>query len=315
MIITAKGQEHHELLDLMDAVRQIYSDSKIIIVGCLASWVLCRLNFSFVWLLLILACCRTQYGLYIRRVKRVVRDEIYRYEARKTLQQGESVEWVNTIVGKLWHLYERRLCDELVRYINAELARKVDVEHNPQKVVIHSLEVIERPLRITKVKAYSKPNTPNFILEAYFLVDIEPIHGHQHLHFLEVPLVDMSIVHERPNRDHHDLSVQVRQFTGSGTVQLEFDFQSMHPHLLQPHLEIQEKPEMDCTIRTISHHHFPFHFAHHVDWRNVVERQIREGLKRTFHQPLPLPFNLLGEGLMFNIMRGLWYWKRYQEGL
>lgn len=214
MIITAKGQEHHELLDLMDAVRQIYSDSKIIIVGCLASWVLCRLNFSFVWLLLILACCRTQYGLYIRRVKRVVRDEIYRYEARKALQQGESVEWVNTIVGKLWHLYERRLCDELVRYINAELARKVNVEHNRQKVVIHSLEVIERPLRITKVKTYSKPNTPNFILEAYFLVDIEPIHGHQHLHFLEVPLVDMSIVHERPNRDHHDLSVQVRSSQG-----------------------------------------------------------------------------------------------------
>ena len=311
----AKGQDPHELFDLMGTVQQVYSDSKIIVVGCLASWALCRLNFSFAWLFFILACCRTQYELYIRRVKRVARDEIYRYEARRTLKRGESVEWVNTLIGKLWHLYERRICDELVRYINTELAQKTDVQDNPQRVVIHSLEVIERPLRITKVQTYSKPDSPNFILKAHFRVDIEPLHGHQHLRFLDAPLVDMSIIHERPDRKHHDLSVQVRQFTGSGTVQLEFDFQSMRPHLLQPHLEIQEKPEMDCTIRPISLHHFPFHFAHQVDWRKVVERQIREGLGRAFHQPLPLPFNLLGEGLTLSIMRGLWHWHRYRDGL
>lgn len=311
---TTEGQKHHGLLGFIASVQQIYAESKIIILGCLASWLLCRSNFGLVWLLFILACCRTQYGLYIRRVKRIIRDEVYRYESRKTLQRGESAEWVNIVVGKLWHLYERRVCAELVRYVNAELARKTE-GHNPQRVIVHSMETIERPLQITKVKASSKPDSPNFVLEVHFRVDIEPVNGHQHLHFLDAPLIDMTVVHEHPDRKHSDLSVHIRQFTGSGIVQLEFDFQSMRPHLLRPHIEISEKPAMDCTIRTISQHHFPFHFSHSVDWRKTVERQIREGLSRAFHQPLPLPFNVFGESIMLSIMRGLWHWHRYRDGL
>lgn len=298
---------HPESFDLLAAIQQTCSESKIIIVACLASWLLCRLNGGAVWLVFILACCRTQYNLSLRRVERAICDELRRYQAQKTLQHGESVEWINTIVGKLWHLYERQICDELVRYINAELARREGIEDNPQQVVIHSLEMIEQPLRITKVRTYSKSDSPNFILEGDFSVKIQQPHGHQHLHFLDAPLADLSIVHERPDRKHHDLAVQIKQFVGTGVVRLEFDLQSLHPHLLQPHLEIQEKPHMDCTIRTISHHHFPFHFAHHVDWRRVVEQQIREGLGRAFHQPLPLPFTFMGEGMMLKLMRALWH--------
>lgn len=311
---TIEGQNHHGLLDFIDSVQQIYAESKIIIVGCLASWVLCRSHFSLVWLFFILACCRTQYGLYTRRVKRIIRDEVCRYESQKLLHKGESVEWINIIVGRLWHLYERRICAELVRYVNAELARKTDGE-NPQQVVIQSLEGIERPLRVTKIKAPSKPESPNFFLEVHFRVDIEPVNGHQHLHFLDAPLIDLSVVHQHPGRKHNDLSVHVRQFTGSGIVQLEFDFQSLRPHLLRPHLEISEKPAMDCTIRTISQHHFPFHFSHSIDWRKTVERQIREGLGWAFHQPLPLPFNVFGESLWLSIMKGLWHLHRYRDGL
>lgn len=302
-------------IDLLASVYQTYTESKIIVVGCLASWFLCRLNFGFAWLILILAFCRTQYNLSIRRVQRAIRDELRQYQTRKTLERGESVEWINIIMGKLWHLYERRLGDMVVRYVNAELARKGEVEGNPQRIVVHSLEVIEKPLRITKVKAYPKPGSPNLILEGQFSVTIQQPYGRQHLHFLDAPLVDLSIVHEQPDRKHHDLAVHIREFTGSGVMQLEFDFQTMHPHLLQPHLEIQGKPHMDCTIKTISHHHFPFHFAHQVDWRKVVERQIREGLGRVFHQPLPLPFNLFGEGIILKIMTGLWHWHRYRDEL
>lgn len=311
---TVKATKHHRLVEFIHSVQQIYSESKVIIVGCLASWLLCRSKFGLVWLIFILACCRTHYGLYIRRVKRIIRDEVNRYESRKILQRGESAEWMNIIVKRLWHLYERRLCAELVRYVNAELARNTDGD-NPQRVVMHSVTGIERPLRITKIKSPCQPDSPNFFLEVHFQVDIEPVNGHQHLHFLDAPLIDMSIVHEHPDRKHNDLSVHVRQFTGSGVVQLEFDFRSMRPHLLRPHLEISEKPSMDCTIRTISQHHFPFHFAHSVDWRKTVERQIRDNLGRVFHQPLPLPFHLFGESVWLSIMRGLWHLHRYRDAL
>ncbi|KAI9931407.1 hypothetical protein ASPWEDRAFT_66683 [Aspergillus wentii DTO 134E9] len=301
------GKSKEQPIDLVDVISQTYSESKIIVVACLTSWLLCRLNFGAAWLLLILAFLRTQHQLSLRRAERSIRDELIRGQAEKTLQKGESVEWINSVIGKLWHLYEPQICNQIVRYVNHELGGQVD----SKKVVIHSLALFEQPLRVLKIKAYSKPNSPNFILDAEFCLKITPPDDHR-VHLLEIgahePLIDMAIVHTNTD-DHkaHDLAVQVKNFTGTGVVRFEIDLESLHPHLLQPHIELEEKPKMDCTIRTISHHHFPFHFAHHVDWRRVVEMQIRAGLGRAFHQPLPLPFGIWGEGMMVKIMRGMWH--------
>lgn len=300
------------LTDTLDTIEQTYKESKVIVVGCLASWTLCRLNFGFVWLILLLAVCRTQYQVSIRRVERTIRDELHRYHGSKRLQRGESVEWINVALERVWHLYERRICDYIVRYVNAGLARPGS-ETPAQKVTVQSLASMDHPLRFTKFTTFSKPEAPNWILEGHFRVDLAPpwIWDPRH-HLVErshaEPLIDMTIAHSRQEHRHHDLLVQVRQFTGTGTLRLEVDFEGAEPRIHPPLIEFHDQPQIDCTMRTVSQHHFPFHFAHHVDWRKVVGMQIREGLGWAWHRPLPLPFfHFLGQRLVVRVMT--WWWQ------
>lgn len=65
----------YEISDILLTIEKTYSESKIIIVGRLISWTLCPLNFSFVWLILLLYICRTYYELTTRRIHRAIRDE------------------------------------------------------------------------------------------------------------------------------------------------------------------------------------------------------------------------------------------------
>ncbi|KAE8151658.1 hypothetical protein BDV25DRAFT_152419 [Aspergillus avenaceus] len=300
------------LNETLDFIEQTCKESKLIIVACLVSWTLCRLHFRFIWLVFVLAVCRTQYQVSLRRIERAIRDELRRYHAQKVLQRGESVEWVNGILGRVWHIYQRRIVDELVRYVNTGLARR-DADASAQKVIIHSLALVEQPLRFTKVMTYQKPESRNFIFEGHFRVDLSPPEDHR-AHMLErihtEPLLDMAIVHDKPDRKNHDLAVQVRHFTGTGVLRLEIDLEGLEPHILQPQIEMPEPPQIDCTIKTVSQHHFPFHFSHHVDWRKLVEMQIREGLGWAFHRPLPLPFHFFGEKFLVKMMTWWWHLNR-----
>ncbi|KAE8383748.1 hypothetical protein BDV26DRAFT_250726 [Aspergillus bertholletiae] len=296
--------------ETLDFIEQTYKESKLIIVGCLVSWTLCRLHFRFVWLLIILAVCRTHYQVSIRRIERAIRDELHRYHSQKILQRGESVEWVNEALGRAWHLYQRQICKRLVQYVNAGLAQRSD-DSSPQKLVIHSLAVVDQPLRFTKVMIYSKPQSRNLIFEGHFRIDLRPPQD-QRMHLMDIvhtgePLIDLAIVHEKPDRKNHDLVVHIRQVTGAGIVRLEIDLERLEPHILEPQIELQDQPQIDCTIRSVSQHHFPFHFAHHIDWRRAVETQIREGLGWAFHRPLPLPFHFLGERFLVKMMT--WWWQ------
>ncbi|RHZ57465.1 uncharacterized protein CDV56_101833 [Aspergillus thermomutatus] len=291
-----------------DTIEQIYSESKIIIVGCLASWALCRLRFGCIGLLLVLSICRTYYELTTRRIQRAIRDETRRHHAQRILARGETVHWINELLDRIWHLYERPLCEQIVQHVNAGLSRTVSKpgEPAPQRVVLHSLASIERPLRFNRVHIAHRPDSDTMILEGEFTL-------HQTAH---EPLINLRVHHHtNPHKQtSHDLEIQIREFTGVGILRLEIDCSGSHPAIRQPQIELRGQPKMDCTVKTLSHHNFPFHFAHHVDWRKVVEMQIREGLGRAFKSPLPLPLvKLLGEGLLVKILQWLWQVERYWE--
>ncbi|GES58760.1 hypothetical protein ATEIFO6365_0004091100 [Aspergillus terreus] len=303
--------------DALDTIEQIYKDSKVIIFGCLASWTIYHLRLGVVGLILLLAVCRTYYELSLRRVERAIRDETRRYHAKDVLRRGESVEWMNRILVRLWHLYQQRICDHIVRYVNHGLAGRPDPpgaegESPAPKVVIQSLALVEQPIRILHIRTYTRPESGNFVIEGTFRVDLAPPPDHHHRRPLRTrePLVDLVIVHDKQqDRRQNDIAVQVRQFTGTGLVRLEIDFQGDEPHILQPQIELQGQPQIDCTYRSVSQHHFPFHFAHHIDWRKMVEVQIREGLGWAFHRPLPL-LHLLGGRLLIRMMTWWWMLKR-----
>ncbi|EAW08557.1 uncharacterized protein ACLA_032930 [Aspergillus clavatus NRRL 1] len=294
-----------EISSILFILEQTYAESKIIIVACLTSWTLCRLHFSSIWLFLLLGICRTAYQLSIQRAQRSIRDESRRYHAQKILGRGETVHWVNHVLDKVWHLYERPICEHIVRQVNAGLPPG-------QRVVLRSLASVERPLRLNRVRIshYGKPG--NMILEGEFVVEIRPFQapGFHLVERITEPLIDLTVLQSAGRKNqNHDLEVQVREFVGAGVIRLEIDCQGLQPCILQPQIELQGQPMIDCTVKTLSQHHFPFHFAHQVDWRKVVEMQIREGLGRAFRSPLPLPF-ALGENALVKIMRWLWQMDR-----
>ncbi|PWY66763.1 hypothetical protein BO70DRAFT_366455 [Aspergillus heteromorphus CBS 117.55] len=303
-----------EPVNVLEILQQTYDDSRIIVVVCLAAWCIGRLELGFTWLFIVLGVCRAYAVVSSTRVQRIIRDECRRYHARKILADGETVEWVNGVMQRFWHMYQDRICEHLVQYVNNGLARRMlaDAETTPsRKVVMHSLALIDLPLRFTRVFVHSKPLSPNLIVEGQFQVNIAPHPSHRHLvERTGHPLIDLTIVHDRSARDsrhrNNDLAVQVRQFSSTGSLRVELDLEGAHPFLLQPHIELQEHPKMDCTIKSISQHHFPLHFAHQVDWRRVVEMQLREGLGWAFRRPLPLlPFSP-GERWLLRVMT--WWW-------
>lgn len=314
---------HEALREALRAIEQVYRESKVIIIGCLASWSIYHLRLGFVGFLLLLAVCRTYYDLSRRRIERAILDETRRYHAKHVLKHGETAEWMNTIIGRLWHLYQQRICDHIVRYVNRGLALRggtgtgIDADTNgegdalSQKVVIQSLALVEQPFRFLKFTTYTRSGSRNFIVEGQFQVDLAPPMDHRRLHLLHhEPLLDLMIVQDKTHdRKQHDLAVQVRQFTGTGVLRLEIDFEGAEPQILRPQIELQGQPQIDCTYRAVSQHHFPFHFAHHIDWRKVVEMQIREGLGWAFHRPLPL-LHLMRGGLVIRMMTWWWQLKR-----
>lgn len=305
----------YALWEALRAIEQVYRESKVIIIGCLASWSIYHLRLGFVGFLLLLAVCRTYYDLSRRRIERAILDETRRYHAKHVLKHGETAEWINTIIDRLWHLYQQRICDHIVRYVNRGLALRggTDGEGDTlsQKVVIQSLALVEQPFRFLKFTTYTRSGSRNFIVEGQFQVDLAPPMDHRRLHLLHhEPLVDLVIVQDKTHdRKQHDLAVQVRQFTGRGVLRLEIDFEGAEPQILRPQIELQGQPQIDCTYRAVSQHHFPFHFAHHIDWRKVVEMQIREGLGWAFHRPLPLLHFMRG-GLVIRMMTWWWHFKR-----
>ncbi|PYH98454.1 hypothetical protein BO71DRAFT_371145 [Aspergillus ellipticus CBS 707.79] len=301
-----------EPFDLLEVLGQTYNDSRIIVVVCLAAWVVGSFDLGFTWLFFVLAVCRAYAVVSLTRVQRVIRDECRRYHAIKILARGETVEWANGLLERFWHMYQNQICDHIVRYVNNGLARRLLGESGtaPQKVVVHSLALIDLPLRFTRVFVHPKPSSPNLIVEGQFQVNIAPHPSHRHLiERAGHPLIDLTIEHDKTSRDYrhrdHDLAVQVRRFASTGTLRLELDLEGDHPFLLQPQIDLQEHPKMDCTIKSISQHHFPLHFAHQVDWRRVVEMQLREGLGWAFHRPLPLPFSS-GERWLLRVVT--WWW-------
>lgn len=303
------------LWEVLHTIEQIYKESKVIIIGCLASWSLYHLRLGFIGLLLLLAACRTYYDLSRRRVERAILDETRRYHAKHVLKHGETAEWLNTIIGRVWHLYQTRICDHIVRHVNRGLALRGSTEGEgaspSQRVVIQSLALVEQPFRFLKFTTYTRSGSRNFIVEGQLQVDLTPPMDHRRLHLLHnEPLLDLVIVQEKTNdRKQHDLAVQVRQFTGTAVFRLEIDFEGAEPQILRPQIELQGQPHIDCTYRTVSQHHFPFHFSHHIDWRKVVEMQIREGLGWAFHRPLPL-LHLVSGGLVMQMMTWWWHLKR-----
>jgi Ca2+-dependent lipid-binding protein len=315
----------YEFSNLVLTIEQTYSESKIIILGCLTSWTLCRLKFGCVWLILLLYICRTYYKLTTRRIKRAIRDETRRYHARKILAAGETVNWLNELLDRIWHLYEQPLCQQIVQHVNAGLSGGISIpgKPSPRRVVLHSLAPIEHPIHFTRVKVVQRPDSDTIILESEFTLRIRQLHTHGfHLfhHASNEPLVNLRVHHTDKKGADHDLEIQIRELVASGILRLEIDCSRSHPAILQPHIELRGQPNMDCSVRPLSHHTFPFEFEfpHHVDWRTVLEMQIREVLRRAFKTPLSLPLSLpfvglLGERVLVRTMRWLWQVERYWE--
>ncbi|KAF7114466.1 hypothetical protein CNMCM5793_008770 [Aspergillus hiratsukae] len=314
----------YESSDLLLTIEETYSESKIIILGCLTSWILCRLNFGCIWLILLLYICRTYYELTTRRIHRAIRDETRRYHAQRILAAGETVNWLNELLDKIWYLYEQPLCQEIVQHVNAGLSGAITRpgEASPQRVVLHSLAAIEHPLHFNRVKIAQRPDSDIIIIESEFTLQVRQRHTHGlHLlhHTAHEPLINLRVYHtDRQKHADHDREIQIRELVAAGILRLEIDCSRSHPAILQPQIELRGQPKMDCSVRTLSHHNFPFEFAHHVDWRDILEMHIGEVLRRAFKSPLSLPLSWpfvgsLGERVLVRIMRWLWQVERYWE--
>ncbi|OJJ45896.1 hypothetical protein ASPZODRAFT_133764 [Penicilliopsis zonata CBS 506.65] len=327
-------------------IDQPLAECRVIVVVCLVSWTLSRLHWSPVWLLLVLAVCRTRHRVCLGRTERSLRDELERQEARQRSQtHGESVEWVNGLLDKLWTQYEQPLCARAVRYINGELAATAST----QQIVLGAVETFPQPLRWNRVRVSSaSPGSANLILEGEFEIEIAPPlvhrhrrHRHRHrsrsrsrsrqlLRRGQAPLVALSIRYNQTAvaAGQHDLAVQIYRFSSRGRVRVELVLDAEQPQILPPQIELADRPVLDCTLRTLHHEdhdlhdddddddderggkhrkhlHFPFHFAHHIDWRRVVESQIRAGLGRAFHEPLALT--------AFWLRLTRWFWHFHEE--
>ncbi|PKY04670.1 hypothetical protein P168DRAFT_289554 [Aspergillus campestris IBT 28561] len=325
--------QYPDLRHVLETVEQTFCESKIIVIVCLTAWAIRRLNLGFVWIIVLLAFCRTQQRVTLRRIQHAIHDELRRHHAQKNARErGESVLWLNVLLGRVWHQYERPICQRILRYINSNLARQGN-DSPAEAVILESWRSIAQPLRLTKVITKSKPGSPNIILEGDFVVSLlPPEHSFLYNHYLTLleltapdntttaddePLLDLTITHKRDpstkKKKEHDLSVKVRTFTTTGVLRLEVDFSGPEPALHPPQVDLHEQPRMDCTIRTVSQHHFPFHFAHAVDWRRLVEMQIREGLGWTgFQRVLPMPFRLWGERFLVGVIQ---WWVGVQKAL
>ena len=254
------GEEEGSLLDHQDFLEgklddkffgDWYHNSAIIVLACLASWVVAVLGGGLGWVFLVMAACATYYRTSLRRVRRNIRDDITREMAKNKLETDhETLEWINSFLAKFWPIYAPVLCASIIQTVDQILSISTPSFLDSMKMKQFTLGT--KPPRLEYVKTYPKAEDDTVLMDWKFSFtpnDTEDLTARQIKNKVN-PKVVLEI-RVGKGRISKGLDVIVEDMACVGTMRVKVKLQLPFPHVERVEICFLDRPTFDFVCKPL----------------------------------------------------------------
>lgn len=269
-----------------------YHNAAVIVFACLSSWTIAVLGGGLGWVFLVVATCGTYYRTSIRRVRRNVRDDIYRELQKARLEDDtESLEWINSFMVKFWPIYAPVLCSTIVSSVDQVLSTSTPAFLDSMRMKLFTLGT--KPPRLEHVKTYPKANDDIVMMDWKFSFtpnDVADMTQQQIKHktnpkiILEVRLGKAMI--------STGLDVIVEDMAFSGMMRVKLKLQLPFPHIERAEICFLDRPTIDYVCKPLGGETFGFDINFVPGLETFIMEQIHANLGPMMYAPNVFPIEV-----------------------
>ena len=239
-----------------------WQNAGIIFFCSFVCWILGRFGAGFAWVSLILAVASTYYRTSIKRLRRRVRDDLNREQAKQRLETDfETTEWLNTFLLKFWIIYEPVLAATIVNSVDQILSTQTPAFLDSLRLSKFTLGT--KPPRIEQVKTYPKSEEDIVLMDWKFSFtpnDISDLTARQ-LKSKVNPKVVLAI-RVGVGLVAKDFPVLVEDMSFTGLMRVKIKLMAQFPHVKTVDLSFLERPDFDYVLKPIGGDALGFDIGH-----------------------------------------------------
>lgn len=269
-----------------------YHNAAVIIFACLSSWVVAILGGGLGWIFIIMAACSTYYRTSLRRVRRNIKDDIYREMAITKSNEGqESLEWMNSFLYRFWPIYAPILCQTIINSVDQVLSTSTPAFLESLRMKTFTLGT--KPPRMEYVKTYPKDSDESLTMEWKFSFtpnDVSDMTARQKANKINPKIV----LEVRIGKGiiSKGLDVIVEDMAFSGIMKVHIKFQLPFPHIEKVDVCFMGRPDIDYVCKPLGGDTLGFDINFIPGLETFIKDQIHANLEPIMYHPHIFPVEI-----------------------
>jgi Ca2+-dependent lipid-binding protein len=269
-----------------------YHNTGIIIFACLSSWVVAVLGGGLGWLFIVMAVCGTYYRTSIRRVRRNFRDDVNREMAKARIETDvESLEWINSFLGKFWPIVAPVICSTIVSSVDQVLSTSTPAFLDSMRMKFFTLGT--KPPRLEHVKTYPKAEDDIVLMDWKFSFtpnDTADLTTRQ----LQNKINPKVVLEIRLGKGmvSKGMDIIVEDMSFSGLMRVKVKLQLPYPHVEKIDICFLDRPTIDYVCKPLGGDTFGFDINFIPGLETFIQEQIHANLGPMMYAPNVFPIEV-----------------------
>ena len=271
---------------------QWWINAGVIVFATLSTYLIARLRWSFLWVMVILLTCGTYYKVSIRQTRMRVRDDISRELAKQRIETDtESAEWINSFLIKFWAIYEPVLSATVVGIADQVLA--ANTPSFLEGLRLSKFTLGTKPPRIDSVKTYPKSEDDIVLMDWRFSFtpnDTADLTMRQ----LATKVNPKVVLGVRIGKGvvSKELPILVEDMSFKGFMRFKLKLMADFPHVKTIDVCFLEKPEFGYALKPIGGETFGFDIGFVPGLSAFIREQVHANLGPMLYAPNVYTVNL-----------------------
>ncbi|EPY53279.1 synaptotagmin family C2 domain-containing protein [Schizosaccharomyces cryophilus OY26] len=264
---------------------QYFSDSRLVLLTGLLSFLFGYFRFGFLSLFVVMAICIQYHRISSRRVRMSFRDDYTRYLAFRRLESNpESVTWLNTFLQQFWYIFEPSLSTAVI-----EIADQVLSENIPNfldSMALSSFTLGTKSPRIEYVRSYPKTEEDEIMMDwkvSFTPEDLSDLTGREIASRVNPKIaLDIKIGKSVASAK---MPVLVENVSFSGHLRVKVKLIDEFPHAKNVGITFIEKPAFSYVLKPIGGDKLGFDINNIPGLTSFINDQVHENLGPMMYSP------------------------------